>query len=72
MQHTFIFLGRAGDEQSQAVQSVRVGAPRPRPPASQAGRSQGWNHCCGSGSAWIRIHLAFLDPDPGAWKLTKI
>jgi hypothetical protein len=24
------------------------------------------------GSAWIRFHLAVLDPDPGAWKLTKI
>jgi hypothetical protein len=20
--------------------------------------------CCGSGSSWIRIHIAFLDPDP--------
>jgi hypothetical protein len=24
------------------------------------------------GSAWIRIDLAVLDPDPGAWKWTKI
>jgi hypothetical protein len=25
--------------------------------------------CCGSGSlsTWIRIHVAVLDPDPGAW-----
>jgi hypothetical protein len=22
------------------------------------------NHCCGSGSTWIRIHLAVLDLDP--------
>ncbi len=21
-------------------------------------------HCCGSGSAWIRIDMAILDPDP--------
>jgi hypothetical protein len=21
--------------------------------------------CCGSGSAWIRIHFGWLDPDPG-------
>jgi hypothetical protein len=33
--------------------------------------------CYGSGSAWIRIDLAVLDPDvdadpdPGGWKLTK-
>jgi hypothetical protein len=37
-----------------------------------------WNinfQCCGSGSAWIRIHLAVLDPDDPdseAWKSTKI
>ncbi len=35
------------------------------------------NHCCGSGSAffwlsWIRIRIGNADPDPAAWKLTKI
>ncbi len=33
--------------------------------------------CCGSGSAliwlsWIRIRIGNADPDPGAWKFTKI
>jgi len=27
--------------------------------------------CCRSQSAWIRIYLIVVDPDLGAWKLTK-
>jgi hypothetical protein len=42
-------------------------------------RPQGWsqNQCCGSGSAFIwlslvRIRSGNVNPDPGAWKFTKI
>jgi len=35
----------------------------------RSGLSVSWNQCFGSGSMWIHIEIASLDPDPGQSKL---